>query len=191
MRIGYARVSTHDQSTNLQLDCLEKAGCERVFHETASGAETERPELIKALGFARSGDVIVVWKLDRLARSMKQLIATVELLKERGIALESLTEKIETSSPQGKLEFGIFASLAEFERALIRERVNAGLQAARLRGRRGGRPRVGEEKLAPASALLKAGYSTARAAKAAGIGRATLCRHLTAYTHGENSPIPA
>ncbi len=94
--------------------------------------------------------------------------------------MESLTEKIETCSPQGKLVFGIFASLAEFERSLIRERVNAGLQAARLRGRKGGRPRVGEDKLAHAEALLKAGYSTARAAKAAGIGRATLCRHIIA-----------
>jgi DNA invertase Pin-like site-specific DNA recombinase len=179
LKIGYARVSTQDQSTNLQLDSLEEAGCERIFSETASGAQANRPELAKALEFARSGDVIVVWKLDRLARSMKQLIATVELLNERGIGLESLTEKIETLSPQGKLVFHIFASLAEFERSLIRERVQAGLQAVRLRGRKGGRPRVGEEKLSHASALLKAGYSTARAAKAAGIGRATLNRYCT------------
>lgn len=109
---------------------------------------------------------------------MEQLIATVELLNNRGIALESLTEKIETYSPQGKLVFHIFASLAEFERSLIRERVNAGLQAARQRGRKGGRPRVGEGKLSHASALLKAGYSTAKAARA--IGRATLCRYRTA-----------
>ena len=100
-------------------------------------------------------------------------------LNERGVALESLTEKIDTTSAQGKLVFGTFASVAEFERSLIRERVNAGLQAARQRGRKGGRPRVGEEKLAHASALLRAGYSTARAARTAGIGRATLCRHLT------------
>ena len=180
MKIGYARVSTSDQTTDLQLDALKQEGCDKVFSEKASGAKEDRPELIKALQFARPGDVIVVWKLDRLARSMKQLIATVELLNERGIAFESLTEKIETSSPQGKLVFHIFGSLAEFERSLIRERVNAGLQAARLRGRKGGRPRVEEEKLAHASALLKAGYSTARAAKTAGIGRATLCRHLTA-----------
>jgi DNA invertase Pin-like site-specific DNA recombinase len=146
---------------------------------TASGSKTDRPELLKALEYARDGDVIVVWKLDRLARSMRQLIETMEMLKERGIALESLTEKIDTASAQGKLVFGIFASLAEFERSLIRERVNAGLQAARLRGRKGGRPRVEEDKLSQASALIKAGYSTAKAAKAAGIGRATLCRHLT------------
>ena len=180
MKIGYARVSTQDQSTNLQLDALRAAGCERIFSEKASGAKTDRPELLKALEYARQGDVVVVWKLDRLARSMRQLIETMEMLKERGIALESLTEKIDTASAQGKLVFGIFASLPEFERSLIRERVNAGLQAARLRGRKGGRPPVGKEKLTHASALLKAGYSTARAAKAAGIGRATLCRRLSA-----------
>ena len=180
MKIGYARVSTQDQSTNMQLDALTASGCERIFSEKASGAKTDRPELLKALEYARSGDTIVVWKLDRLARSMRQLILTMEMLKERGIALESLTEKIDTASAQGKLVFGIFAGLAEFERSLIRERVNAGLQAARLRGRKGGRPRVGEEKLSHASALLRAGYSTARAAKAAGIGRATLIRYCTA-----------
>jgi DNA invertase Pin-like site-specific DNA recombinase len=177
MKIGYARVSTQDQNSNLQLDALKIAGCEKVFSEKASGSKTDRPELLKALEYARSGDVIVVWKLDRLARSMKQLIETMEMLKERGVALESLTEKIDTASAQGKLVFGIFASLAEFERCLIRERVNAGLQAARLRGRKGGRPKVGKEKLSHASALLNAGYSTAKAARAAGIGRATLCRH--------------
>ncbi len=180
MKIGYARVSTQDQSTALQLDALGKAGCERIFEEKASGAKTDRTELIKALEYARQGDVIVVWKLDRLARSMRQLIETMEMLRERGISLESLTEKIDTSSAQGKLVFGIFASLAEFERSLIRERVNAGLVAARARGRKGGRPPVEQEKLTHASALLKAGYSTAKAAKTAGVGRATLCRHLTA-----------
>ena len=179
MKIGYARVSTQDQSTNLQLDALTASVCERIFSEKASGAKTDRPELLKALEYARQGDVVVVWKLDRLARSMRQLIETMEMLKERGIALESLTEKIDTASAQGKLVFGIFASLAEFERSLIRERVQAGLQAARLRGRKGGRPPVGQEKLTHASALLKAGYSTARAAKAVGIGRATLCRRLS------------
>ena len=179
MKIGYARVSTHDQNSNLQLDALETAGCKRIFSEKASGSKTDRHELAKALEFARSGDTIVVWKLDRLARSMRQLIETVEVLREREVALESLTEKIDTATPQGKLVFGIFASLAEFERSLIRERVCAGLQAARQRGRKGGRPPVGQEKLTHASALLKAGYSTARAAKTAGIGRATLCRHLT------------
>ena len=171
---------TQDQATDLQLDALRAAGCERIFSEKASGAKTDRPELLKALEYARQGDVVVVWKLDRLARSMRQLIETMEVLREREVALESLTEKIDTATPQGKLIFGIFASLAEFERSLIRERVNAGLQAARQRGRKGGRPKVGQEKLTHASALLKAGYSTAKAAKAAGIGRATLIRYCTA-----------
>ncbi len=180
MKIGYARVSTQDQNSNLQLDALKTAGCKRLFSEKCSGSKADRPELVKALEYARSGDVIVVWKLDRLARSMKQLIETMEVLREREVALESLTERIDTATPQGKLVFGIFASLAEFERSLIRERVNAGLQAARLRGRKGGRPRVGKDKLSHASALVKAGYSTTRAAKAAGIGRATLIRYSTA-----------
>ena len=160
MKIGYARVSTYDQSTNMQMDALRASGCEKIFSEKVSGSKADRPELLKVLEYARSGDTIVVWKLDRLARSMKQLIETVEMLREREVALESLTEKIDTASAQGELVFGIFASLAEFERSLIRERVNAGLQAARLRGRKGGRPRVGEDKLSHASALLKAGYST-------------------------------
>ena len=116
MLIGYARVSTVDQNLALQRDTLTEAGCQRIFTEQMSGAVTDRPALYDALEFARSGDTLIVWKLDRLARSMRQLIETVELLKERGIALESLTEKIETYSAQGKLVFGIFASLAEFER---------------------------------------------------------------------------
>ena len=111
MKIGYARVSTQDQSTNMQFDALTASGCERIFSERASGAKTNRPELLKALEYARQGDTVVVWKLDRLARSMRQLIDTMEMLKERGIALESLTEKIDTGSAQGKLVFGIFASL--------------------------------------------------------------------------------
>ena len=189
MKIGYARVSTQDQSTNMQLDALRASGCVRIFSEKASGAKKDRSELLKALEYARQGDVIVVWKLDRLARSMRQLIETMEMLKDRGIALESLTEKIDTASAQGKLVFGIFASLAEFERALIKERVIAGLQAARQRGRKGGRPRVEQDKLTHASVLLRAGYSTAKAAKAAGIGRATLCRHLTISV--ERSPQSA
>ncbi len=177
MKIGYARVSTQDQSTNMQLDALRAVGCERIFSEKASGAKTDRPELAKALEYARPGDVIVVWKLDRLARSMRQLIETMEMLRERGIALESLTEKIDTTSAQGKLVFGIFASLAEFERSLIRERVNAGLQAARARGRVGGRPTVDPAKLEHAETLVRGGESVSKAAKLAGIGVATLKRY--------------
>ncbi len=178
MRVAYARVSTQDQSTDLQLDALTKAGCTRIFQEKASGARTDRPELAKALDYLRDGDVLVVWKLDRLARSMQQLVETMELLHQRGIGFESLTERIDTTTPQGKLTFGIFAAISEFERALIKERVQAGLRAARDRGRKGGRPRISQEKLEHASALVRSGYSTAKAASTAGIGRATLCRHL-------------
>jgi DNA invertase Pin-like site-specific DNA recombinase len=180
LKVGYARVSTQDQTTNLQIDALKDAGCERLFQEKASGAKADRPELMRALDFMREGDTLVVWRLDRLARSMKQLIDTMEMLRERGVALESITEKIDTSTPQGKLVFGIFASLAEFERSLIRERVNAGLAAAKARGKVGGRPPVDPARLKHAAALVTAGYSTAKAAKTAGIGRATLCRHLAA-----------
>ena len=139
--IGYARVSTQDQSTNLQLDALNKAGCSRVFSESASGAQRDRPELARALDTMRPGDTLVVWKLDRLARSLKQLIETVESLEGKGIGFRSLTESIDTTTAGGKLTFHIFAALAEFERSMIRERTRAGLDAARARGRVGGRPR--------------------------------------------------
>ena len=180
MKIGYARVSTQDQSTDLQLDALSASGCERIFSEKASGAKTDRPELARALEFARSGDTIVVWKLDRLARSMRQLIDHGRASQGAWHCPGKLTERSKPPLLKGSLVFGIFACSCRIRTSLIRERVNAGLQAARLRGRKGGRPPVGQEKLTHASALLKAGYSTARAAKTVGIGRATLCRHLTA-----------
>ena len=140
MEIGYARVSTQDQHPALQLDALHAAGCTRVFVEQASGAQRDRPQLQAALDYARPGDTLVVWKLDRLARSLKQLIETIELLASREIGFRSLTEAIETTTAGGRLVFHIFASLAEFERAIIRERTRAGLDAARARGRKGGRP---------------------------------------------------
>ena len=155
MLIGYARVSTLDQKPALQIDALKSAGCERIFTEKASGAQRERPELKAALEYLRSGDTLVVWKLDRLARSMRQLIETVEDLHSRGIELHSLTESIDTATPGGRLVFHIFGALAEFERAVIRERTSAGLQAARERGKKGGRPRtLGPKDLAAAKALL-------------------------------------
>ena len=141
MLVGYARVSTQEQSTNLQLDALAKAGCTRVFSESASGAQRDRPELARAIDYMRPGDTLVVWKLDRLARSLKQLIETVESLEGKGIGFRSLTESIDTTTAGGKLTFHIFAALAEFERSMIRERTRAGLDAARARGRVGGRPR--------------------------------------------------
>lgn len=146
MLVGYARVSTQDQTLALQLDALKKAGCERVFEDTASGAKTDRPGLTKALSFMRQGDMLVVWRLDRLGRSLKHLIDTVAFLQEKKIGFRSLTENIDTTTQGGKLVFHIFGALAEFERELIRERTRAGLEAARARGRKGGRPSVLDEK---------------------------------------------
>jgi DNA invertase Pin-like site-specific DNA recombinase len=140
MLLGYARVSTVDQNLALQRDALTEAGCAKIFTEQMSGAVTDRPALHDALEFARSGDTVIVWKLDRLARSMKQLIETVETLRVRGIGFRSLTEALDTTTAQGRLVFHMFGALAEFERSLIRERTQAGLAAARRAGRTGGRP---------------------------------------------------
>jgi DNA invertase Pin-like site-specific DNA recombinase len=141
MLVGYARVSTDDQTLDLQLDALRAAGCDHLFDDRLSGAKTDRPGLTQALDYVRPGDTLVVWRLDRLGRSLAHLIETVNALEARGIGFRSLTESIDTTTPGGKLIFHIFASLAEFERALIRERTMAGLAAARARGRKGGRPR--------------------------------------------------
>ncbi len=139
MLIGYARVSTGEQTLDLQLDALQKAGCEKTSTETASGAKPERPVLQEVLGYLRPGDTLVVWRLDRLGRSLRHLIETVAALAERGIGFKSLTEQIDTTTSNGKLVFHVFGALAEFERDLIRERTQAGLRAARERGRVGGR----------------------------------------------------
>lgn len=138
MLIGYARVSTLDQNTKLQIDALKRAGCKRIFEEKASGAKNDRPELGKATTIAREGDVLVVWKLDRLGRSLPHLIATIRTLAEQGVGFRSLTENIDTTSSGGKLVFHLFGALAEFERDIIRERTKAGLAAARAQGRIGG-----------------------------------------------------
>ena len=138
MLIGYARVSTQDQNPDLQIDALRESGCEKVFTDKASGAQRERPQLREALEYMRDGDILVVWKLDRLARSLKQLIETVEGLEQQGVGFRSLTEAIDTTSAGGKLIFHIFGSLAEFERSIIRERTKAGLASARAGGRLGG-----------------------------------------------------
>lgn len=141
MKIGYARVSTKDQSFDLQLDALQKAGCERIYREVVSGARAERPVLKQLVENLRRGDVLVIWKLDRLGRSLKHLVGLVNDLHERKIGLQSLNDPIDTTTAQGRLSFNLFASLAEFERDLIRERTQAGLSAARARGRQGGRPK--------------------------------------------------
>ena len=182
MLIGYARVSTQDQSPALQLDALKAAGCERIFVEKASGAQRDRPELKSALDFARgdTGDVLVVWKLDRLARSLSQLIDTVDLLERRGIGFRSLTEAIDTTSAGGRLVFHMFGAMAEFERSIIRERTRAGLDAARARGRVGGRPpSLSPKDIAAAKAMLKDPEITVtEVAKRLKVAPSTLYRHI-------------
>ncbi len=140
--LGYARVSTLEQEPSLQLDALETAGCERTYTDHASGALADRPELAQAPDHLRRGDTLVVWRLDRLGRSLRHLVDTVGVLEERGVGFRSLTESIDTTTPGGRHVFHVFAALAESERDLIRERTHAGLAAARARGRRGGRRSV-------------------------------------------------
>lgn len=141
MLVGYARVSTGDQTLDLQKDALEKLGCEHIFTDVLSGAKTDRPGLTQAIDYVREGDVLIVWRLDRLGRSLQHLIETVNSLEARGIGFRSVTESIDTTTPGGKLIFHVFGALAEFERSLIKERTMAGLAAARARGRVGGRPK--------------------------------------------------
>jgi DNA invertase Pin-like site-specific DNA recombinase len=178
--LGYARVSTTDQQPHLQVDALQRAGCYRVFTETASGARSDRPTLEQVLDQLRPGDTLVVWKLDRLGRSLRHLVDTVTGLAERGIGFRSLQESIDTTTPGGKLVFHVFAALAEFERDLVRERTSAGLAAARARGRRGGRPSVlTGHKLQVAHEMYASGqYTVAAIAKTLGVSRASIYRHL-------------
>src|SRR6266498_72399 len=185
MLIGYARVSTIEQTLDLQQDALRQAGCEQLFTDHISGAKSERPGLTQALEFGRSGDILVVWKLDRLGRSLKQLIEIVTELQKRNIGFRSLTENIDTTSPGGKLIFHIFGSLAEFERDLIRERTLAGLAAARARGRKGGRPRAeglnDEKKVALARSLYNDKNNTIETTcRILKVSRATLYRYMAA-----------
>ncbi len=142
MLIGYARVSTQDQTLDLQTDALTRAGCEKIFSDTTSGSKSERPGLHEAMNHLRTGDTLVVWRLDRLGRTLKHLISLISDLNEQNIGFMSLQEHIDTTTSGGKLIFHIFGALAEFEREVIRERTNAGLQAARARGRLGGRPTI-------------------------------------------------
>jgi DNA invertase Pin-like site-specific DNA recombinase len=181
MDIGYARVSTGEQTLALQLDALTNAGCGTIYEETASGAKAERPVLGEVLSYLRSGDTLVVWRLDRLGRSLKHLIEVVAQLSERGIGFKSLTEQIDTTTPGGKLIFHVFGALAEFERDLIRERTQAGLAAARARGRLGGRPKklADAKQLELARTLYEGGQTdVATICRTLGISRATLYRAL-------------
>jgi DNA invertase Pin-like site-specific DNA recombinase len=180
--IGYARVSTLDQNLALQQDALTSAGCEKIFIEQMPGAVADRPGLHEALDYARSGDTLVVWKLDRLARSMKQLIETIEKLRIRGIGFRSLTESIDTTTAQGLLVFHMFSALAEFERSLIRERTRAGLAAPKRQGRTGGRPpKLTEDDLEAARALLaNPDIGVTQVADRLGVSPATLYRYIPA-----------
>lgn len=182
MFIGYARVSTLDQNTDLQVKALKSAGCKKLFVEKATGAQRERPELKAAIEYAREGDTLVVWKLDRLARSLKQLIETVEGLEHRNIGFKSLTEAIDTTTSGGRLVFHIFAALAEFERSIIRERTMAGLAAAKERGARPGRkPSLDANDIEAAKALLAKGDLTVvEVARRLGVAPSTLYKHIPA-----------
>src|SRR3954451_23630043 len=183
MLIGYARVSTQDQTLSLQQDALNQTGCERIFTDTASGAKADRPGLEEAIEYVRPGDTLVVWKLDRLGRSLPHLIESIKRLQERGIGFKSLTEQIDTTTSGGKLIFHVFAALAEFERDIIRERTQAGLSAARARGRKGGRPRAAAladpKKVALAQSLFdNQSLSIEEICKTLRVSRSTLYRHI-------------
>jgi len=180
MKIGYSRISTSDQNQTLDLqnDSLTEAGCDKIFSDVASGARTERPGLDKAIEFCRAGDVLVVWKMDRMGRSMSHLIEIIKKLEDHEVGFQSLTENIDTTTAGGRLIFHIFGALAEFERDLIRERVQAGLKSARARGRTGGRPPVPEETKIMAKALLAdKSLSVKQICERLGIAKSTLYKY--------------
>src|SRR5512135_3659681 len=187
MLVGYARVSTADQTLTLQHDALTQAGCERTFTDTAAGSQAVRPGLEEALAYVRPGDTLVVWRLDRLGRSLRHLIDTAGVLQERGIGFQSLQEQLDTTTSSGKLVFHVFGALAEFERDLIRERTQAGLLAARARGRLGGRPKALDPRKAQITQQLYHDKSNAIAdiCRTLRISRATL--HCYMKTETERS----
>ena len=184
MFIGYARVSTQEQSLNLQIDALKKAGCEdrNIYQDTVSGSKSNREGLDQMLMYLRRGDVVVVWKLDRLARSLKHLVELVADFEKRGIGLKSIQENIDTETASGKLFLHIFGALAEFERELIRERTLAGLKAAAERGRKGGRPRLMDDSKIQLAKTLhnEKSIPVAEICKTLGISKGTLYRCLGA-----------
>ncbi|WP_045729791.1 recombinase family protein [Pseudarthrobacter chlorophenolicus] len=181
--IGYARVSTADQKLDLQTDALKAAGCVKVYSDIVSGAGTKRPELDECLRFLREGDVLVVYKLDRLGRSLSHLMEIIRDLKQKGIGFKSISDGIDTTTSTGQLLFHIMGSFAEFERTLIQERTNAGLKAARERGKLGGRPvAVTPEIGARITQLRGEGKNADSVATELGIGRATVYRYLKSQT---------
>ena len=185
--IGYARVSTAEQDTALQTDALRKAGCERIFEDTVSGAKADRPGLTAALAYVREGDALVVWRLDRLGRSLPHLIETVGALEGRGVGFRSLMEAIDTTTSGGRLIFHVFGALGQFERDLIRERTKAGLAAAAARGRKGGRkPVVTSEKLQRAREHLANGLNVREVAARLKIGKTALYAALQAASAADS-----
>lgn len=190
MLIGYARVSMNDQHLDLQKDALKKASCKKLFTDVASGTKSDRPGLARAVEFARDGDTLVVWKLDRFGRSLAHLIEGVRQLQARGIGFRSLNESIDTTTSTGKLIFHVFGALAEFERDIIRERTKAGLASARARGRKGGRPRVLDgEKLALARSMYQDVNNSPRAiCETLGISSATLYRYASTKRRAKPAP---
>ena len=187
MLIGYARVSTHDQTLALQQDALQQAGCSKIFTDTASGVKAERKGLDEALAYVRKGDTLVVWRLDRLGRSLPHLITTMTALEGQGIGFKSLTENIDTTTSGGKLIFHIFGALAEFERNLIRERTTAGLMTARTRGRLGGRPKaLTGKQLSIAQDLYDKRHPIAEICRTLKISRATLYRSIKTGDRGQS-----
>lgn len=182
MNIGYCRVSTTDQNQDLQKDELLKAGCEKIFEDVASGAKSDRQGLKEAIEFCRSGDVLVCWKLDRVGRSLRDLIETVNTLKARGVGFRVLTQPVDTTSSAGLLVFQIFGAMAEFERSLIQERTKAGLLAARARGRLGGRPRANNSNRVGIAKTLYADGKTSvsQICETLKVSRATFYRDLKA-----------
>jgi DNA invertase Pin-like site-specific DNA recombinase len=182
MLIGYARISTHDQTLALQQDALEKVGCEKIFTDRVSGTKAQRIGLTEALSHLREGDTLVVWRLDRLGRSLRHLINTITELNARGVGFKSLTENIDTTTSGGKLVFHIFGALAEFEREIIRERTQAGLASARSRGKVGGRPKALSARQVQILRNMAADPSltVSDICKTLGIGRTTFYRYMKA-----------
>ena len=188
MNIGYARVSTDEQNLDLQRDALQKADCELIFEDQVSGTKARRPGLEDALSHLCSGDTLVVWRLDRLGRSLRHLIETVNMLQERGVGFKSLQESIDTTTSGGKLVFHIFGALAEFEREIIRERTKAGLEAARSRGRHGGpKYKLNQNQVAMARQLWATNTPVKEICQTLGISRATFYRYVTPEDKGHST----